>query len=58
MFLFYLGNTILFMKLSYDIMNQIVEKRYTTNSQLYVCVCMLLIFVMDLYYFFNILVSR
>jgi hypothetical protein len=53
MFLFYLGNTILFTKLSYDIMNQIVEKRYTTNSQLYVCVCMLLIFIMDLVYFYN-----
>ena len=55
---FCIGNIILFAKISCDILNQILEKRYESNSQLYVCVCMLLVFVTDLYYFFNILVSR
>lgn len=55
---FCIGNIILFAKISHDILNQILEKRYESNSQLYVCVCMLLVFVTDLYYFFNILVSK
>lgn len=49
-------NIILFAKLSCDILNQILEKRYETTKHLAICIFMLSIFILDLYVFINTLV--
>lgn len=46
-------NIILFAKLSCDILNQILEKRYETTKHLAICFCMFSIFILDLYVFIN-----
>ena len=49
------GNIILFIKLSHDIMNQILEKRYESTKHLIICISMLFVFITDLCFFFYLL---